>query len=119
MLYHVIKIGEREYKCALNMKSLVSAEKRLGENPLNMLMRISGDELPSFESLMILFHESLQKFEHGITMDDTYNIYDEYTAEGNTFADFMLAIVEIFKTSGLIKEEKKTSKKGKVNSAKN
>lgn len=118
MLFHIITIGDTEYKCSLTMKSLVAAEKRLGENPLNMLMGVTGNELPSFEKLMILFHESLQKYQHGLSMDDVYDIYDEYTQSGKTFADFMLDVVEIFKTSGLIKEEKK-GKKGKVNSEKN
>jgi hypothetical protein len=84
-------------------------------------MSISGNELPSFEKLMILFHESLQKYQHNITMDDAYDLYDEYVAGGKTFADFMLEIVSIFKTSGVINEEKekKSGKKGKVNSEKN
>ena len=118
MLFHMIKIGENDYKCTLTMKSLVAAEKRIGENPLNMLMTLEGNQLPSFEKLMILFHESLQKYQHSITMDEAYDLYDAYISDGNGFADFMTEIINVFKASGIIQEDKKT-KKGKVNNEKN
>lgn len=118
MLFHIIKIGDKEYKCSLTMKSLVAAEKRIGENPLNMLMAVSDGGLPSFEKMMILFHESLQKYQHSITMDEAYDLYDSYVADGNSFAEFMAELINIFKASGIIQEDKK-SKKGKVNNEKN
>lgn len=117
MLFHTINIHGKEYKCALNMRALVEAEKRLGENPLDMLMSVTQNALPSFEKLMVLFHESLTKYNHGITMDEVYDIYDEYVEDGRTFADFMAELIEIMKTSGLIGEEKKG--KGKIKSEKN
>ena len=46
-------------------------------------------------------------------MDEVYDIYDSYIEEGNTYVDFIAVILDIFKTSGIIKEEKKTTTKRK------
>ena len=35
-------------------------------------------------------------------MDDAYNIFDEYLADGNNVTDFVKVILEIYQISGLI-----------------
>lgn len=120
MMYTIFTVGDKEYKCKLNTKSLISLEKRLGQNPLNVFMSVSENSLPKLEDMLTIFHESLQALQHGITMDEVYDIYDSYIECGNTFVDFIPVIMDIYKTSGLIKDDKKsTSKKGKASVEKN
>lgn len=119
MLYTNFVVGDKEYKCKLNTKSLVNLEKRLGMNPLNIFMSLGENNLPKLEDMLIILHESLQSLEHGISMDDVYDIYDSYIECGNTFVDFIPVIMDIYKTSGLIKEDKKSTKKGKTSTEKN
>ena len=112
MLFHIIKIGDTEYKCKINTNGLVSLERRLKGNPLNIFMTI-GDEnftLPKIEDLLIIFHESLTTYQHGISMDDVYDIFDKYIEDGKTIVDFINEIVEIFNVSRLLPKEKKKSK---------
>ena len=112
MLFHIIKIGDTEYKCKINTNGLVSLERRLKGNPLNIFMTI-GDEnftLPKIEDLLIIFHESLTTYQHGISMEDVYDIFDKYIEDGKTIVDFINEIVEIFNVSGLLPKEKKKSK---------
>ena len=112
MLFHIIKIGDTEYKCKINTKGLVSLERRLKCNPLNIFMAM-GDEnftLPKIEDLLIIFHESLSTYQHGISMEDVYDIFDKYIEDGKTIVDFINEIVEIFNVSGLLPKEKKKSK---------
>ena len=59
------------------------------------------------------YHSSLGVF------TDVYDIYDSYIECGNTFVDFIPVIMDIYKTSGLIKEDKKSTKKGKTSTEKN
>lgn len=113
MLFTTFKTKDKEYKLRLNVKALVNLEQRLGKNPISIFMGIKKDELPRMEDMLIIFHESLQSLEHGITMDEVYDIYDSYIEEGNTYVDFIAVILDIFKTSGIIKEEKKTTTKRK------
>ena len=112
MLFHIIKIGDTEYKCKINTNGLVSLERRLKGNPLSIFMTV-GDEnftLPKIEDLLIIFHESLTTYQHGISMDDVYDIFDKYIEDGKTIVDFINEIVEIFNVSGLLPKEKKKSK---------
>ena len=117
MLFHIIKIGDTEYKCKINTNGLVSLERRLKGNPLNIFMTI-GDEsftLPKIEDLLIIFHESLTTYQHGISMEDVYDIFDKYIEDGKTIVDFINEIVEIFNVSGLLPKDKKKSKTSSKN----
>ena len=117
MLFHIIKIGDTEYKCKINTNGLVSLERRLKGNPLNIFMTI-GDEnftLPKIEDLLIIFHESLTTYQHGISMEDVYDIFDKYIEDGKTIVDFINDIVEIFNVSGLLPKDKKKSKTSSKN----
>lgn len=106
MLYHTITIKERDYKCRLAARNCVDLEKKLGTNPLNIFIDIAKKgTVPDLEVLMIILHASLQKFQHGISLDDTYNIYDEFVDEGHNLMDLVPELLEIFKVSGLIGEE--------------
>lgn len=111
MLFTTLTVGDTEYKLRLNTKALVNVEKRLKSNPLNIFMSVKDDELPSISDMLIIFHESLQAYQHDITMDDVYDIYDKYIENGGTYVDFISVIMEIYKASGLFKEDKKKEKK--------
>lgn len=120
MLYYTLKIKDKEYKCKLATKNLVNLEHRLGGNPLNVLTSISESNLPKLEPLLIILHESLQNLEHGISMDDIYDIYDNFIEDGHNMLELMPIIVEIFKVSGLLpKDEEKKTKSKKVTDSKN
>ena len=118
MFYYVLKIKDNEYKCKLATKNLVNLEHRLGVNPLNVLTSISETNLPKLEPLLIILHESLQSLEHGISMDDVYDMYDAFIEEGHNLLELMPIIIEIFKVSGLLPKdaEKKTRKKKEADS---
>ena len=120
MNYTIFKAGNKEYKCKLSTKNLISLEKRMGANPLNIFMSINETSLPKLEDMLLVLHESLQSLEHGISMDDIYDIYDSYIEDGNTFVDLIAIVMDIYKVSGLVKEEeKKSTKKGKASNEKN
>jgi len=52
----------------------------------------------------MILHASLQALEHNISLEDTYNIYDEFVDEGNSLLELIPIIVDIFKVSGFFKE---------------
>jgi hypothetical protein len=53
----------------------------------------------------VLYH-SLQNLNHGISRNEAYNIFDEWLADGDKIVtDFIPVIIDIYKVSGLIKEE--------------
>ena len=103
MLYSDFKIGDKELKLRLDSRNCVSLERKLGKSPLSIFMD-SDKSLPKLEDLILILQASLQKYQNGYTEDKTYDLYDEYIEEGNTFTDFIPVVMEIFKVSGFFKE---------------
>jgi hypothetical protein len=102
-MYYDFSVGDKAYKLRLNTRNTIVLEKTLGCNPIAIFGK--GDTIPTVSSMVAILHASLQQYHHGITMNDTYDIFDKYLEEGNTSTDFIPVIVEIYKVSGIIKEE--------------
>ena len=104
MLYVDFNAGGKDYRLRLTTRDIVSLEKRIGCNPLSIFG--DGDTLPTITTMVAILHASLQTYEHGLTLDDAYKVFDAWLADGHTMTDFIQVIVDIFKTSGLIKDDR-------------
>lgn len=103
MLYVDFKAGEREYKLRLSTRATVTLEKQLGCNPLGIFG--DGDTIPQVTTMVNILYASLQQLNHGISLNDAYDIFDAYLADGNAVTDFINVIVEVYKVSGIIKDD--------------
>lgn len=103
MMYVDFEAGNKAYKLRLNTRSIVSLEKQLGCNPIAIFG--DGSTLPTVESMVNVLYASLQPLNHGITLNDAYDIFDDYLADGNSIVDFATLLLEIYKVSGIIKPE--------------
>ena len=97
--------GNKDYKLRINTRNIVSLEKQLGCNPVSIFG--DGDRIPTITEMVNILYASLQQLNHGITVNDTYDIFDAYLADGNSATDFIPIMVEVFKASGLISGEEK------------
>lgn len=103
MNYVNFTAGTNEYKLKLNTRNIVMLEKTLGCNPLSIFG--NGDQVPTITMMVAVLHASLQQLNHGITMTDAYSIFDDYINDGHAITDFINVILDIYKVSGIIKEE--------------
>lgn len=101
MMYYDFKAGNKEYKLRLNTRNTVALEKQLGCNPI-MIFGTDGESIPTVSAMVVILHASLQAYEHGITLNDAYDIFDAYLEDGNTSVDFVKVIMEIYKASGIV-----------------
>lgn len=108
MMYLDFTAGNKDYKLRLSTRNTVMLEKQLGCNPLAIFG--SGDTIPTITQMVNILYASLIQYNHGITLNDAYDIFDAYLADGHTMTDFIQVIVDIYKTSGLIKTEETTEK---------
>jgi hypothetical protein len=99
MLYYDFEAGAKAYKLRLNTRNVVALEKALGCNPLAVFG--DGESLPTVTNLVAVLWASLQQYQHGITMNDAYEIFDNYLNDGNSVTDFVAIVLEIYKVSGL------------------
>lgn len=103
MMYYDFEAGNKAYKLRLNTRNTVALEKQLGCNPLGIFG--DGSALPTISQMVNVLYASLQQFNHGISLNDAYDIFDAYLEDGNTATDFITVILEIYKVSGIIKED--------------
>jgi hypothetical protein len=99
-MYYEIEAGNKVYKLRLNTRNIIELEKKIGGNPLSIFG--TGERIPSITEMVNILHCSLQQYEHGITLNDAYEIFDNWIAEGHAAIDFLNVIVEVYKVSGII-----------------
>ena len=78
MLYVDFTAGNKDYKLRLPTRQIVSLEKQLGCNPLSIFG--DGDTIPTITTMVYVLYASLQQLNHGISLDDAFNIFDDYLA---------------------------------------
>lgn len=106
MLYYELEIDSKVYKLRLNTRNIVTLEKMLGCNPLAIFgLDENEPQLPTVTQMVSILFCSLQQYQHNITLDNTYDIFDSWLRD-KAPTDFMPHIMEIYKVSGIIKEEK-------------
>ena len=103
MNYVEFHAGDKDYRLKLSTRSTVSLEKQLGCNPVAIFG--SGDTIPTITTMVRILHASLQAYEHGITLDDAYDIFDAWLDDGHVMTDFIAVILDIYRASGIIKTE--------------
>ena len=103
MNYIDFEAGNKTYRLRLSTRNIVLLEKQLGCNPLSIFG--NGDTVPTITTMVAILHAALQQYNHGITLNDAYDIFDEYIADGHTTVDFISVILEIYKASGIIPKD--------------
>lgn len=98
-----LEIGDKSYRLRLSTRNIVLLEKQLGCNPLAIFG--NGDTVPTITVMVAVLHASLQQYNHGITINDAYDIFDAYLAEGHSAVDFIPVIMDIYKASGIIPKD--------------
>lgn len=109
MLYTTFTVGERDYKLRLNTRNTITLEKQLGCNPLAIFG--DGDTIPTVTTMVQVLYASMLQLNHGITLNDAYDLFDAWLDEGHLITDFLNVIIDIYKVSGLIQKDKEAEEK--------
>ena len=110
--YTTWKIGEVEHKLRLTTRQAVAVEEKLGVNLLKVFMPRQDEDfpLPPLKVMLVVIHGALQKFEHGVTLDDVYDMHDDYVdAGGDQTSLLMDVIIPLFENSGFMPKQKETT----------
>lgn len=105
MLFYEFEAGNKSYKLRLNTRNIVALEKQIGCNPIAIFGK--GDIIPTVSQMVTVLFYSLQQYNHGITMNDAYDIFDDYLADGYSATDFITVILGIYSVSGITKDMSK------------
>lgn len=102
-MYVDFTAGSKSYRLRLSTRNTVMLEKQLGCNPLSVFG--NGDTLPTVTQMVNILYASMLQYEHGISLNDAYDIFDDWLADGHTMTDFIPMILQIYKVSGLIQND--------------
>jgi hypothetical protein len=105
MMYIDFEAGNKNYKLRLNTRNTVVLEKQLGCNPLSIFG--DGNKIPTVTAMVTILYSSLQQYNHGITLNDAYDIFDKWLEDGHSSTDFIPVILEIYQASGLVPKDAK------------
>lgn len=102
-----ITINGKDYTCMLKIKTCIQLEKKLGTNPLNVLQALEGGSMPDFETLGTIFHYCLIDMNHGLSMDDSLELFSQYMQENNNnenggIGSVILLFTKVFQDAGFI-----------------
>lgn len=78
----ILTVGNEEYQLKISSRLTMEAEKKLGQSILRATMRL--DEIEVFA---IILWAAMQQFNHGIKLDDVYDIIDDMARDGCSFTD--------------------------------
>lgn len=104
MNYIEFTVGNKDYKLRMNIRATIALEKQLGCNPLAIFGE--GDKLPTITAMIAILHASLQQYQHDINLNDAAEIFERWLEDGHTPTDFLPVIIDIYRASGIIKDEK-------------
>lgn len=103
MNYVEFSTGKNEYKLRLSTRAIVALEKQIGCNPLMIFG--AGDTVPTVTTMVYILHAAAQQLHHNITVNEAFDIFDEWLADGHAMTDFIPVILDIYRVSGLINKE--------------
>ncbi|MFX3889140.1 DUF6096 family protein [Streptococcus suis] len=107
--YIVWTVKGTDYKLRLSTRQACEVEEKLGVNLLKIFMPKPGEQfnLPPLKVMLLVVQCALQKFHHGIKLDDVYDLFDAYIDEGYGQTELMTdIIVPLFEVSGFIPRNK-------------
>ena len=112
MMYIDFSAGNKDYKLRLNTRNTVLLEKQLGCNPVAIFGTGEGlDVLPPITQMVAILHASLQQYHHGISLNDAYDIFDNWLDDGHATTDFLTVIMDLYKVSGIIPKDVEVDEK--------
>lgn len=92
-MYTHIKIDNKEIELKLTARNAVDLEDALGGTVLTMFL--SG--MPKLKDLLTLI-------KYSSNIEDEYDFYDKWIAEGKTYTELVKVGMDILRTSGFIRK---------------
>lgn len=101
-MYKELMVKGKQYNLRLTTKNSIQLEKALGCSVIEWFSKIDDTALPKLEDLMIVLHYMLQSLNHGMTMDKTYELYDDMIEDGYDMYDLFNIFIEVLSLAGYL-----------------
>ena len=114
--YALWKVKDEEFKLKLTTSGIIALEEKLNTNLLNVL---SSEGIPSLRVMLLIVHQALQKYHHGIKEKNVINMFDEYCEDGGNQTSFLTDVfIPIYQASGFMPARQSEEMSEKMEEAK-
>lgn len=99
--YAIWNVDGKDYKLKLTTSGIIKLEDKLGTNIINILTNTKEESIPPLKVMLMVTHQAMQKYEHGIKEIDVINLFDKYEDEGGNQMRFLTEVfIPIYQVSG-------------------
>lgn len=103
--YVIWNVDGQEYKLKLDTQSIITLEDKLKTNLLNILMNTQDGGVPPLKIMLMITHQAMHKYNHGIKEKDVIELFDKYEDEGGSQMKFLTEVfIPIYQVSGFFSE---------------
>lgn len=92
------KVGNETYKLRMTTRASAALEDSFKLGWGSLMQRIGNTNI-----MVPIIHACLEKYNHSISLDETYDLVDTYLEE-NTLEDLMEILILTFEHSGFLKQ---------------
>lgn len=102
-------VNKEEHKMKLGTLAITRLEERMG---CNLLTVLNGDGksqgMPRLGTMLQIVCEGLKAYDEDMTLEKTYNLFDEYVEEGHCQTEFAYGpFIDLYTVSGFFPEKNK------------
>lgn len=103
--YCIWHVNGIDYKLKLTTQSIINLEDKIGTNLLNVISSTENGKIPPLKIMLLIAHQAMQKYEHGIKEDKVIELFDRYQDEGGTQMTFMTDVFfPVYQVSGFFSQ---------------
>ena len=98
-------VGANIYKLQLKTKQCILLEKKLGQSPLDLLMKLEDGTLPQLNDMITIITIGMLVHNPSMNENKVADLLDEYVEDGHSYMELLEVIVELLAKSGYINQE--------------
>lgn len=98
-------VGANIYKLQLKTKQCILLEKKLGQSPLDLLMKLEDGTLPQLNDMITIITIGMLVHNPSMNENRVADLLDEYVEDGHSYMELLEVIVELLSKSGYINQE--------------
>lgn len=98
-------VGANVYKLQLKTKQCILLEKKLGQSPLELLMKLEDGALPQLNDMITIIAIGMLVHHPAMNENKVADLLDEYVEDGHSYMELLEVITRLLAKSGYINQE--------------
>ena len=98
-------VGTNIYKLQLKTKQCILLEKKLGQSPLDLLMKLEDGTLPQLNDMITIITIGMLVHHPAMNENKVADLLYEYVEDGHSYMELLEVITRLLAKSGYINQE--------------